>query len=84
MLIEQAEALGEPSEDPLLLFSILYGFWAANFNRFQRAMLVATSQRSSLKLAEKQAATVPLMIGHRIMGPVPVVHRRPRERSGAS
>ena len=26
MLIEQAEALGEPLEDPLLLFSVLFGF----------------------------------------------------------
>ena len=30
LLIEQAEALGEPLEDPLLLFSVLYGFWVAN------------------------------------------------------
>ena len=29
ILIEQAEALGEPLEDPLLLFSVLYGFWRA-------------------------------------------------------
>src|ERR1700738_2980748 len=34
LLIEQAEALGEPPEDPLLLFSILYGFWAANYVAF--------------------------------------------------
>ena len=26
LLIEQAEAIGEPPEDPLLLFSVLYGF----------------------------------------------------------
>ena len=31
VLIEQAEALGERPEDPLLLFSVLYGFWVANF-----------------------------------------------------
>ena len=30
LLMEQAEALGEPAEDPLLLFSVLYGFWVAN------------------------------------------------------
>ena len=30
LLIEQAEALGEPPEDPLLLFSVLYAFWVAN------------------------------------------------------
>jgi hypothetical protein len=30
LLIERAEALGQPPEDPLLLFSVLHGFWAAN------------------------------------------------------
>ena len=30
LLIEQAEALGEPPEDPLLLFSVLYAFWGTN------------------------------------------------------
>src|SRR6516162_9623182 len=33
-LIEQAEALGSPPGDPLLLFSVLYSFWAANFVAF--------------------------------------------------
>ena len=33
LLIEQAETLGEPPEDPLLLFSVLYGFWTANLRR---------------------------------------------------
>ena len=31
LLIEQAEALGEPPEDPLLLFSVLYGLWGCQF-----------------------------------------------------
>ena len=35
LLIEQAEALGEPPEDPLLLFSVLYGFWVANYRSVQ-------------------------------------------------
>jgi predicted ATPase len=35
MLIEQAEALGEPLEDPLLLFSVLYAFWLASFVAFE-------------------------------------------------
>ena len=30
VFIEQAEALGETPEDPLVLFSVLYGFWIAN------------------------------------------------------
>src|SRR6185295_4396776 len=34
LLIEQAEALGEPPEDPLLLFSVLFGFWVAKFVAF--------------------------------------------------
>jgi hypothetical protein len=27
LLIKRAEALGEPPEDPLLMFSALYGIW---------------------------------------------------------
>ena len=30
-----AEVLGEAPEDPLLLFSVLYGFWAASFVMFK-------------------------------------------------
>ena len=68
LLIEQAEALGEPLEDdPLLLFSVLYGFWAANYVAFNGdAMRELAAQ--FLALAEKQGATAPLMIGHRLMG----------------
>jgi class 3 adenylate cyclase/predicted ATPase len=66
-LIEQAEALGEPSEDPLLLFSILWAFWGANQVAFNGD---ACRDRAAqfLALAEKQRATVPLMVGHRMMG----------------
>ena len=35
LLMEQAEALGEPAEDPLLLFSVLYGNWVASQHEFQ-------------------------------------------------
>jgi hypothetical protein len=34
LLIEKAEALGEPLEDLLLLFSVLFGFWVANYLAF--------------------------------------------------
>jgi len=34
LLIKQAEALGEPPEDPLLLFSVLYAFCSANYVAF--------------------------------------------------
>ena len=67
LLIEQAEALGEPPEDPLLLFSVLYGFWVANYVAFNGdAMLELAAQ--FLALAEQQGATVPLLVGHRLMG----------------
>jgi hypothetical protein len=67
LLIEQAEGMGEPQEDPLLLFSVLYGFWVANFVEFNGdAMRDLAAQ--FLTLAEKQTATGPLMLGHRLMG----------------
>ena len=67
ILIENAEALGEPPEDPLLLLSVLYGFWVANFVAFNGDVLCDLAAQF-LSLAEKQGATIPLMIGHRLMG----------------
>jgi len=65
-LIEQAEALGEPPENPLLLYSVLYGAWISNAAAFNGDALL-TLAAQFLALAEKQGATVPLMIGHTIM-----------------
>ena len=67
LLIEQADALGEPPEDPLLLFSVLYSFWVANAVAFN-GDVARTLAAQFLALAEKQGATGPLMVGHRIMG----------------
>jgi predicted ATPase len=67
LLIEQAEALGEPPEDPLLRFSVLYSFWVARFGAFN-GKEVRELAAEFLALAEKQGATVPLMVGHRNMG----------------
>jgi class 3 adenylate cyclase/predicted ATPase len=67
LLIEQAEALGEPPEDPLLLFSVLYGFWVANLVAFNSDVCCELATQF-LSLAEKQGATVPLMVGHQIVG----------------
>jgi hypothetical protein len=61
VLIEQAEALGEPPEDPLLLFSVLYSFWVANFVTFN-ANICHDLAAHFLALAEKQGAAAPLMI----------------------
>jgi class 3 adenylate cyclase/predicted ATPase len=66
LLIEQAEALGEHPEDPLLLFSVLYGFWVANYVAFN-GDVVCELAAQFLALAEKQKAIVPLMIGHRLV-----------------
>ena len=67
LLIEQADALGEPPEDPLLLFSVLYGFWVASYIAINGDVCRDLAAHF-LALAEKRGATVPLMIGHRIMG----------------
>jgi hypothetical protein len=67
LLIEHTEALGEPPENPLLLFSVLYGFWAANYMAFDGDAMRALAAQF-LALAEKQGATLPLIVGHRVMG----------------
>jgi class 3 adenylate cyclase/predicted ATPase len=67
LLIEQAEALGEPPEDPLLLFSVLYGFWVANLVAFNGDVMRELAVQF-LALADKQKATGPLLMGHRLMG----------------
>ena len=67
LLIEQAEALGEPPDDPLLLFSALFGSWVASHVAFNGdAMRELGAQ--FLAVAEKQGATAPLLIAHRVMG----------------
>jgi class 3 adenylate cyclase/predicted ATPase len=67
LFIERAEGLGEPPDDPLLLFSILWGVWSANYVTFNGDVIRELATQF-LALAEKQQATVPLMIGHRLMG----------------
>ena len=66
-LIESAEALGEPPEDPLLLFSVLYGFWVVNVAAFNGGSAREVAAQF-LALAERQRATGPLMLAHRMMG----------------
>ena len=67
LLMEQAAALGEPAEDPLLLFSVLYGFRAARTVAFNGEGIRALAAQF-LALAQKQGTTVPRVIGHRLMG----------------
>jgi predicted ATPase len=67
LFIQRAEALGEAPDDPLLLFSVLYAFWAANIVAFD-GDVVRQLAAQFLVLAEKQGTTAPLLIAHRIMG----------------
>ena len=67
LLIEQGKSLGEASEDPLLLFSALYGLWVVNYVAFN-GDVVRELAAQFLALAKKQGATVPLLVGHRVMG----------------
>ncbi len=69
LLIEEAEARGEPPEDPLLLFSVLYAAATASFVAFNGDLLREQSAEF-LALAEKQGTTTPLMLGHRGAGTV--------------
>ena len=66
LLIEQAEALGEPPEDPLLLFSALSALFSANIVAFN-GDVARERAAQMLALAEKQGGKVPLMLGHRAM-----------------
>jgi class 3 adenylate cyclase/predicted ATPase len=67
LYIERARARGEPPEDPLLLFSVLYGFCIASYVAFNGDLMRELAGHF-LALAEKEGAAVPLMIGHRLMG----------------
>ena len=67
VMIEQAERLGEHIEDPLLLYSVLYGFFIPKFMNFDGDAAFALA-RQFLALAEQQNATAPIMIGHRLLG----------------
>ena len=66
LLIERAEALGEPPEDPLLLFAALAALFDANIVAFNGD---AARERAAqlLALAEKEGGKVSLMVGHRAM-----------------
>ena len=67
LLIEQAEALGEPPENPMLWSSVLSGLWVTNWGAFNGDVLLELAGQI-LALAEKQKATLPLISGHHLMG----------------
>jgi hypothetical protein len=51
----------------MLLFAVLYGFWAANFVAFNGDALRELATQF-LVLAEKHRSSGPIMIGHRLVG----------------
>lgn len=63
LLIEQAEALGESLEDPLLLFSTLDALFQTELVAFDGDVVREDAARL-LALAEKQGGRVPLLRGH--------------------
>jgi class 3 adenylate cyclase/predicted ATPase len=65
--VEEAEAAGEAVDDPLVLFSVLYGFWVGNRMAF-KGDVANDLARQFYDLAEAHGATVPRMIAHLIMG----------------
>jgi hypothetical protein len=62
-----APSLGEPPEDPLLLFSVLCAVWVASYVAFN-GDVIRDLGAQFLALAEKQRATFPLMKGIHLMG----------------
>jgi predicted ATPase len=67
LLIEQAQALGEAPDDPLLLFLVVYAVVIESFVAFNGDK-VREGAAQFLALAEKEGSAVPRMIGHRLYG----------------
>jgi class 3 adenylate cyclase/tetratricopeptide (TPR) repeat protein len=67
MLVEHAEAIGEPPEDRLLLLSVLHGFWVASHVAFEGNAVRALAIEF-MAIAQRQKAEFPLVLAHRVMG----------------
>jgi predicted ATPase/class 3 adenylate cyclase len=67
LLIEQSEALGEPPEDPLLLFSVLYGFWVANQVAFNADVMHELAAKFLTLAQAHNKGILPQLSGHRLM-----------------
>jgi class 3 adenylate cyclase/predicted ATPase len=66
-MVERAEALGEPPDDPLSLLSVLHGVWVANHVAFN-GDIVRELAVQFMALAEKQKTVFPLVLAHRNIG----------------
>jgi predicted ATPase len=67
LFMERAEAIGEAPEDPLLLFSFLWGVWSGSYVKFNGEAIKALASQF-MTLAERQGTTIPMMVGHRLVG----------------
>ena len=67
LFMERAEAFGEAPEDPLLLFSFLWGVWSGNYVKFNGEAIKSLASQF-MAFAERQGTTTPLMVGHRLIG----------------
>lgn len=66
-LMEHAEKLGDTTDDPLLLFSVLYGFWVASRMSFQADVTRELAAQFQALAGQRQAGA-PVMIGHLLTG----------------
>ena len=66
-MIERAEGLGDPSDDPLLLYRVLNGLWSASLTGFDGDAMCQQAA-DCLALAEKQPTVLPQIMGQRLTG----------------
>jgi len=67
MLIERAERLGDPSDDPLLVYRVINGLFNAS-NTAADGDGMRRQAADCLALAEKQPAVLPRIMGQRLTG----------------
>jgi class 3 adenylate cyclase/predicted ATPase len=67
LLIEQAEAVGEPPDDPLLMLLVLYSFWTSSYVNFDGDAMRELSAQF-MAVAEKKGINALLMVAHRMIG----------------
>jgi hypothetical protein len=67
LLIEQVQTLGEPPEDPLLLFAALYGLLVSSYVASNGDVMRELATQF-LAFAKQEGTAAPILIAHRIMG----------------
>jgi class 3 adenylate cyclase/predicted ATPase len=65
-MIEATEAKGYEPDDPMLQFSEMYGLWVSSYIGIDVSKLIERA-KYFLTVAEKNKASGPLLVGHRLM-----------------